>query len=81
MEGDRKKADSVVPWLLLLSGKAVADPRLGGVVDGGRVWFWETTVKSCGEMGFAIDSCTSLGHCDLSTCLAILINAAIEHLA
>lgn len=76
-----KKADSVGPWLLLLSGKVVTDPRLGGVMDGGGVWFWETRVKSCGEMGFAINSCTSLGHCGLSASLAVLINAAIKHVA
>ena len=68
-------------WLLLLSGKVVADPRLGGVMGGGGVWFWGTSVKGCGEMCFARNYCTSLGHCDLSACLAILINAAIEHVA
>lgn len=59
----------------------MTDPTLGGVMDGRGVRFWETRVKSCGEMGFAINSYTSLGHCDLSACLAVLINAAIKHVA
>jgi len=50
-------------------------------MDRGRVQLWETGVKSCGGMGFAINSCTSLGCCDLSACLAVLINAAIDHVA
>lgn len=50
-------------------------------MDGEGEWFWETRVKSCGEMGFAINSCAPLDHCDLSACLAILITAAIERVA
>lgn len=45
--------------------------------DGGEEWFWEFRVKSCGEMGFTINSWRCWGQGDLSACLAVLISCEI----
>lgn len=81
MEGDKKRLIQLSCGCCCCLGRWWQTQGFGGVTYGEGVWFWNTSMKSCGEMGFAINSCTSLGHCDLSVCLAILINAATEHVA